>query len=222
MNAITFIWKAAEESFGRKSCLLACMYFSVLTSTYNMVATFQLYQIYPSNMIWTILGLHSIPWDLNDKGYGGCFGVHNKRTLLHVHQHGGYDVTCKPRAGLLPKHPMCSFVSVIAKTRTNLDWATCGKCLKPGCYQNLISDFRLASPQNFSGAWQARTAFVLIMINKMKTADMLDKLTNKLLVNKTNSDVEMTDTEEGGGGGKGTCVRFCWVCAAGLSEPPPH
>ena len=29
----------------------------------------------------------------------------------------------------------------------------------------------------------------------------------------------------GGGGGVGvggTWVRFCWVCAAGLSEPPPH
>ena len=23
-------------------------------------------------------------------------------------------------------------------------------------------------------------------------------------------------------GGGGTWVRFCWVCAAGLSEPPPH
>ena len=26
----------------------------------------------------------------------------------------------------------------------------------------------------------------------------------------------------GGPGGGGTWVRFCWVCAAGLSEPPPH
>ena len=22
----------------------------------------------------------------------------------------------------------------------NLDWATCGKCLKPGCFQILVSD----------------------------------------------------------------------------------
>ena len=180
-----------------------------------MVATF--HQIYSSNMIWTILGLYSIPWDLNDKGYGGCFGVHNKRTLLHVHQHGGYDVTCKPRAGLLPKHPICSFVSVIAKTRTNLDWATCGKCLKPGCYQNLISDLHLASPQNFSGAWQARTAFVLIVINKMKTADMLDKLTNKLLVNKPN----LGCWNDRYPGGEGTCVRFLLVmCRWSLVRTP--
>ena len=26
----------------------------------------------------------------------------------------------------------------------------------------------------------------------------------------------------GGGGGGGTWVQFCWVCAAGLSEPLPH
>ena len=26
----------------------------------------------------------------------------------------------------------------------------------------------------------------------------------------------------GGGGGGGTWVDVCWVCAAGLSEPPPH
>ena len=26
----------------------------------------------------------------------------------------------------------------------------------------------------------------------------------------------------GGGGGGGTSVNFCWVCAAGLSEPLPH
>ena len=26
----------------------------------------------------------------------------------------------------------------------------------------------------------------------------------------------------GGGGGGGTWVKFCWVCAAGLSEPLPH
>ena len=26
----------------------------------------------------------------------------------------------------------------------------------------------------------------------------------------------------GGGGGGGTWVNFCWVCAAGLSEPLPH
>ena len=25
-----------------------------------------------------------------------------------------------------------------------------------------------------------------------------------------------------GGGGGGTWVNFCWVCAAGLSEPLPH
>ena len=25
----------------------------------------------------------------------------------------------------------------------------------------------------------------------------------------------------GGGGGRGTWVNFCWVCAAGLSEPLP-
>ena len=25
-----------------------------------------------------------------------------------------------------------------------------------------------------------------------------------------------------GGGGRGTWVNFCWVCAAGLSEPLPH
>ena len=26
----------------------------------------------------------------------------------------------------------------------------------------------------------------------------------------------------GGGGGGGTWINFCWVCAAGLSEPLPH
>ena len=26
----------------------------------------------------------------------------------------------------------------------------------------------------------------------------------------------------GGGGGGGTWVKFCWVCAAGISEPLPH
>ena len=28
--------------------------------------------------------------------------------------------------------------------------------------------------------------------------------------------------EEPGGGGGGTWVKFCWVCAAGISEPLPH
>ena len=29
-------------------------------------------------------------------------------------------------------------------------------------------------------------------------------------------------TPPGGGGGGGTWVIFCWVCAAGVSEPLPH
>ena len=27
---------------------------------------------------------------------------------------------------------------------------------------------------------------------------------------------------DSGGGGGGTWVKFCWVCAAGISEPQPH
>ena len=31
---------------------------------------------------------------------------------------------------------------------------------------------------------------------------------------------KVSATTEGGGGG--TWVKFCWVCAAGISEPLPH
>ena len=58
-----------------------------------------------------------------------------------------------------------------ARMYTNLDWATCGKCLKPKYFQILVFDFHLASLQNFSGAWQAQTAFVLT--NKMNWANVL-------------------------------------------------
>ena len=55
----------------------------------------------------------------------------------------------------------------------------------------------------------------------MKTADMLDKLTNKLLVNKTNSDVEMTDTEEGGGGEGYLCQGFAGYVPLASQNPHP-
>ena len=34
--------------------------------------------------------------------------------------------------------------------------------------------------------------------------------------------MSMISAREDVGGGGGTWVRFCWVCAAGLSEPLPH
>ena len=58
---------------------------------------------------------------------------------------------------------------------------------------------------------------MLIVINKMKTADMLDKLTNKLLVNKTNSDVEMTDT----GGGRVLVSGFVGYVPLASQNPHP-
>ena len=48
-----------------------------------------------------IVGLHLISRDSKDEGYGSHFGVHNKEhnynSIFIVHQHGGYDVTRKPR-----------------------------------------------------------------------------------------------------------------------------
>ena len=41
---------------------------------------------------------------------------------------------------------------LLLHSHTILDWATCGKCLKPRCFKVLVSDFHLASLQNFSGA----------------------------------------------------------------------
>ena len=44
-----------------------------------------------------------------------------------------------------------------------------------------------------------------------------------ILVHVNNSQIDkFSGGTHGGGGGVGTWVRFCWVCAAGLSEPPPH
>ena len=34
----------------------------------------------------------------------------------------------------------------------NLDWATCGKCLKPGCFQILASDLHLRAVPGGGGA----------------------------------------------------------------------
>ena len=36
------------------------------------------------------------------------------------------------------------------------------------------------------------------------------------------SQLERLGIPGGGGGGGGTWINFCWVCAAGLSEPLPH
>ena len=80
--------------------------------------------------------------------------------------------------------PVAVFLSFLflhsseVRMHTILDWATCGKCSKPRCFEVLASDFHWASPQNFSGAWYTRTAFVLT--NKMNWANVL---TDKILVN---------------------------------------
>ena len=47
---------------------------------------------------------------------------------------------------------VCYLRSSEARSYTNLDWATYGKCSKPGCFQILVSGFHLASLQNLSGA----------------------------------------------------------------------
>ena len=36
------------------------------------------------------------------------------------------------------------------------------------------------------------------------------------------SQLERLGIPGGGGGGGGTWINFCWVCAAGLSQPLPH
>ena len=40
------------------------------------------------------------------------------------------------------------------------------------------------------------------------------------VIAKANS--QLIKGHDTGGGGGGTWVNFCWVCAAGLSEPVPH
>ena len=104
---------------------------------------------------------------------------------------------------------------------TILDWATCGKCSKPRCFEVLASDFHWASPQNFYRGLIHTNSLCADKQNELsQCADRqntgehsrcADKLTNKinwagmlpvkvkgahLLVIKTNSDVEMTDNRE--------------------------
>ena len=40
--------------------------------------------------------------------------------------------------------------------------------------------------------------------------------------NFSESEILEVLSSRGGGGGGGTWVKFCWVCAASLSEPLPH
>ena len=72
---------------------------------------------------------------------------------------------------------MVSLRSSEARTHTILGWATCGKCSTPRCFEVLVSDFCLASPQNFSGASQANS---LCADKQNELSRFDDKQTNKI------------------------------------------
>ena len=68
---------------------------------------------------------------------------------------------------------MTSLRSSEARTNTNLDWATCGKCSKLKCFEVLVSDFHLAISQFFQGLYGCKQPSVCVLFTEARVLSVL-------------------------------------------------